>query len=489
MIKSIQYLQEIGIKKFQKTFEEFYSDPTRFAEFVLNLQVNLNEWGRMMIKEGLEEIDLQIKNSRKRHYDGWLVDNTNSKELITSLGALKFMKTSYYNKTTGEYKYLLDSAVGFEPGKKITEDAMANMYKEAAQTSYRRSGEMMSKDTVVSKATIKNKLHSLKFPPEVKPEKKKRVEYLYIDADEDHVSLQYRNKKGDLINNNGRKNNCLITKMIYVYEGITNKVDAADNRRHLINAHYFSGIYEGSDNKILWRNVKEYIESVYDVDNIKKIYINGDGGAWIKAGVSILENSTYVLDEFHLRKYVNKAIAHTLDCRDDAKKELYSAIKSGTKRQFVDVCDKLRSCADTEGSVKRVCEAEEYIINNWRAAKIRLRDRNNIKGCSAEGHVSHVLSSRMSSRPMGWSITGADKMAHLRAYYMNGGDMLVLVRMQAKERFVNNIDEIKEDVLSCAKTKMTSNNGLLGKYYDTFQCSVSREIRKYVSIRNHIYGI
>ncbi len=39
----------------------------------------------------------------------------------------------------------------------------------------------------------------------------------------------------------------------------------------------------------------------------------------------------------------------------------------------------------------------------------------------------------MSSRPMGWSRKGAGKMAQLRAYYLNGGDMLELVRYQKKE--------------------------------------------------------
>ena len=62
----------------------------------------------------------------------------------------------------------------------------------------------------------------LEFPRnEEKPEKKKEVEYLYIEADEDHVSLQFREKKGDLVENeNHQKNNCLITKLVYVHEGI-----------------------------------------------------------------------------------------------------------------------------------------------------------------------------------------------------------------------------------------------------------------------------
>ncbi|HZK43984.1 MAG TPA: UPF0236 family protein [Syntrophomonadaceae bacterium] len=41
--------------------------------------------------------------------------------------------------------------------------------------------------------------------------------------------------------------------------------------------------------------------------------------------------------------------------------------------------------------------------------------------CSAEGHVSHILSSRLSSRPLGWCKTGVDQMARLRTFEANGG--------------------------------------------------------------------
>ena len=51
-------------------------------------------------------------------------------------------------------------------------------------------------------------------------------------------------------------------------------------------------------------------------------------------------------------------------------------------------------------------------------------------GCSAEGHVSHVLSDRMSSRPLGWCRDGANQMAHLRAYSFNKGNMPELVKAQ-----------------------------------------------------------
>lgn len=70
------------------------------------------------------------------------------------------------------------------------------MLNEAVQTSYRRGGEETSLTTDVEKQTVKNKIHALEFPKNTeKPENKKEIEYLYIEADEDHVSLQFRDKK------------------------------------------------------------------------------------------------------------------------------------------------------------------------------------------------------------------------------------------------------------------------------------------------------
>ncbi len=141
--------------------------------------------------------------------------------------------------------------------------------------------------------------------------------------------------------------------------------------------------------------VYEYIESHYDLEKVKKIYVNSDGGGWIKAEIKRISGAVHVLDGYHLEKYMTKLTSHMKDSKEDA--------------------------------------AREYILSNWSAAVRRLKHKDGIVGSSTEGHVSHVLSSIMSSRPMGWSEQGARKMAQLRAYYFNGGDMLELVCYQKKE--------------------------------------------------------
>ncbi|MFR8845916.1 MAG: UPF0236 family transposase-like protein [Waltera sp.] len=70
-------------------------------------------------------------------------------------------------------------------------------------------------------------------------------------------------------------------------------------------------------------------------------------------------------------------------------------------------------------------DQEEYLLNNWDSAVRRMQDKN-VYGCSAEGHVSHMYSDRMSSRPMGWSEAGADAMCQLRCYVKDYGEEKIL---------------------------------------------------------------
>ena len=145
--------------------------------------------------------------------------------------------------------------------------------------------------------------------------------------------------------------------------------------------------------------------------------------------------------------------------------------------------------AESAKEKKRIQEGASYILENWSAAKIRLRYRR-IPGCSTEGHVSHVLSKRMSMTPMGWSRKGADRMAKLSAYAWNQKDMLELVRYQktalskaaGAEEVSTVVTEIRNTILK---------QPAWGKYYDSMQVELSAELKKWMSIgmRNYIWKL
>lgn len=232
------------------------------------------------------------------------------------------------------------------------------------------------------------------------------------------------------------------------------------------------------------------------MSKIKKIFLNADGGSWIKAGNSRIAGITYVLDEFHMSKYLVKMTSHLekLYSKDDVKgfrKILKAMIKENTREEFQNAIDYLQEFTDSENEKKKIADAGDYFLYNWAAAKRRYADREYVKGCSAEGHVSHVLSSRMSSRPMGWSKRGATQMAKLRAYYLNGGDMLELARYQEEELPMAAGAEV-EKIFSAAKFRERNSNkyGEIGKWYETIPyCELPVSVKKRFAIKNHIYNL
>ena len=491
MIKSIKHFEEISTEVFERIIGKFFRDPTNFASFTGGITEELHKLGRLIIQETLEEMDQMLRDSGRRKRN-WVVENRPSKQLVTALGTVNFRKTFFTNKRTGETECLLDRIVGFEKNERIAEDAHARILEEAVQTSYRRGGEESTlTENEISKQTVMDKIHALKFPQGWEaPKEKKVVDYLYIEADEDHISLQYRDKRGDQKKKRrGSKNNNAIIKLIYVHEGI--EPEAPKSARHcLINPHYFCRTAEGISNEDLWEEVYRYLDAQYDLSKVKRIFLGSDGGGWITSGMRKIRGVIHVLDRYHLEQHLTRLTRHMKDSEEDARSELYRVICAGTKAQFAQLLWRLKDHLPDGANQKRFDESGQYLLNNWTAAKIRLRETEGKVGSSTEGHVSHVLSSRMSTLALGWSLLGADKMAQLRAYYLNGGDMLSLVRYQKQELPKVAGDEARS-YLSTREILNSERNrhGEIGRYYDSIQHSICADwkVKKY--FQEHIWKL
>ena len=87
-----------------------------------------------------------------------------------------------------------------------------------------------------------------------------------------------------------------------------------------------------------------------------------------------------------------------------------------------------------------------YFLNQWDGVRNRSEEAGANWKCCAEGQVSHVLSARLSSRPMGWSEHGCDRMSGLRAYKKNGGKIIDLLTYQKEGRKAEVLSEKEEKV-------------------------------------------
>lgn len=393
--------------------------------------------GCSMIAEEWESYD-ELLRKRKDLRRGWYIVRRDETSLLTSLGEVVYHKTLFKNVITGKSCYLLDQLMGLEHHARVTEDAEARILQEASESSYRKGGANASiNGDCISKEAVMNKLHKLEFPA-LKAEEKKERKTIYIDADEDHVALQYLEQKGDI---RKPRINTVMPRIIYVYEGV--ETDEG-GRPRLINPRYFGGVYDGQEAvSRLWTEVLDYLNEAYDMEAVERVYINGDGAAWIRTGEKIIPRSKFALDKYHMHKYIIAATSHLEGSAEDARSEIYRAIHRKKKWMAEGVFDRIIEITDKEIKRKAVEQAKAYILGNWSGILLSMKSQDSNVRCSAEGHVSHVYADRMSSRPLGWCRTGADKMSRLRIYRQNQGNMLELVRLQKKElKQVSGAEEI-----------------------------------------------
>lgn len=464
MYYSIQDFIENGIANLEECEKSLMKNPLNWTDQILGIQQILRKFGAAVISELLEECNTILENSIKRRAF-WRIKDRTKKHLLTSVGMIGFTHTRFEHKETGKTAYLLDQILGIQPHARISRDLECRLLEEAAQSSYRKAGYTASEQDPVSGQTVMRHVHCLKCIRQTngQDQEKRRVKQLYVEADEDHIALQFHEKKGDIKRFKGHGDNGRIIKLVYVHEGI----ETEGKRRSLKHRKYFVGYYTGEENKRLWEEVKEYIEETYDTDSLETIYFQSDGGGWMKKGMELL-GADFVLDEFHLKKYVKRMVRSTGEQEREA--EVNEWIKEGKKKELEE-WEKEKAAVLEEKEGKKLENSYGYIKRNWKGVRNRVGKKAGVLGSSTESHVSHVISARMSSRPMGWSKEGAKKLSFLRIYWKNGGKMEQLLSEERKCEEKRG----EEKILSAAELihweKQTKKHN--GKYVDAVQARLN----------------
>lgn len=382
MYHSIQYFVENVIHQLEKNQKNFMENPSNPGEYIKKVEQVLLEFGCHVVSETFEECNRMLEESGKRRMN-WQIKDRGKKSLLTVLGPVVYTHTRFQHKTTKKTRYLLDQMMGITSHTRLSEEVCEQLILEAAQSSYQKAGEILKGKEVISRESVMRHVHSLNFGAETieKGKEKKQVKRLYIEADEDHIALQFKKKKG----------------------------------------------------------------------------------------VEML-GAEFVLDGFHIKKYVKK-LSRELG-KEESEKDIMNYLEKG-KRKKLEEWVKQNVQEMDERKRKQVEESLNYIQKNWKGIHKRIKKEEGILGSSTESHVSHVLSARMSLRPMGWSKKGADKVSQLRIYWKNGGEIRELLHSQRRE------EKKKEENRYFSASQMISwerqKQKSYGKYIDRLQTSVSQQ--------------
>jgi hypothetical protein len=393
--ETITTLITAAVKDVLLSAEEQTGGNGNFTSLVFSTQQTVANLGCRLIERICSEVDARYNKSRNSH-KVYKVHSSKKRTMVTEMGDLVLNRALYKEKESGRYFFAVDELLHIEPSARIEQGLKAKIIQRAALKSYAFAvSELKGR---VSRQTahklVKNMTtFDLKPPQTFSP-----VTELYIEADEDHIHLQ-----------NGKPAEA---RLVYVHEGVKH---LCTGRNKLKNVHYFSSVTSSKD--ALWEEVSSYVYDKYSPT--AKITLSGDGASWIKSGSEYFFKPTYNLDKFHVQK------ALTTLTQGDAKlrSDLNAYLKT-SPQEFETEFNRLRKeqnlklCQDAAGAYIYLKDNADFINPSGR--------------CSAEGHVSHILSDRMSSRPMGWSRAGADRIARLRAFSFNGGDFLELLKTQEK---------------------------------------------------------
>ena len=429
---------------------------------VSSLTSAIKDFTDILGKELFSEIVTQIENlvfddaKRKNQYKSVRFAE---KSLVTKNGKTKFERRYYKDNETGENVCLTDKILGLEKGERIDKKVKSEIIRKANDQSYSRSGKLVVPDMEVSATTVMRNVRKNDWKMNIeerKEEEKIKAKNIFIQVDEDHV--KQRNKKG-----------CTISKIVTIYtkKRILTKPERIPEvkqvRKELVNKFTFSGLYK--DTQEMWEDVAYYIDCTYKKEEIETVFIMGDGTSYIKAGTEWIAKSIFVLDTFHLEKYINHLnydeylktkLQEAIDQYDPISTEniMNEAIRK-IEQEIEEDKQLERNTKRLENRLKKIKETKTYLMNQWQGIEAHDTYKNKLTGCCQEGQVHHTLSERLSTDAKVWSENGIDEMSQLRAFTQNGGDIYQkIVDISTKEKREKKIQELEKRIRKKANKKL-----------------------------------
>ena len=376
-----------------------------YFNFINLIDSSFRNYILSIISSTFEEVDLQLRNSLKRK-DRYYINKTNVPRAITTIfGTVYFKRTLFKSKLSNKYVFLLDKYFNlpkYDHYDSIIKSIAINNTFNTSQAQAARDissitnglSFFIDKEKVfnIPRQSIYNWIKKWKVP-NIVPKSVSTPETLFVMADEKYIGSQNTDKD-------------IMIKCFVTFEDVHT---VSKNRNMLTNRFVFS-----TCSKNPWKVFMDTIALRYDFTKIKNIALIGDGGNWIKSGISELRLNScnlvkYYLCEFHFKQAIHNIIA------DEQKRNILIRIFNNySKKQFINATNIILKYHQERTST--IKQKLNYIITNYSYIKNML---NFNIGSSMESHISHLIASFFASRPKGFSTKNIDKYLLLNDYKNN----------------------------------------------------------------------
>lgn len=373
------------------------------------------ELARKLLIKVIEEMDTAYRESslRKRYY---YVKTTRERTLITMFGMITYKRTIYQDKTTGKTFTYVDRKLGLPRYDRYDPTVKAKVIELFADhNSMIRVGEILGeqifssfstkperKNFNLSRQTVHNIVKRSLIIKPTHTMTKHTPEVLYVMADEKYIPLQNEATKSAFVRHG------------VIFEGKT-KVGKCKDRYSLVKRYVHSDLHS-----TFWKSMDDLLHEIYDMEQVKQVYVLGDGANWIKEGAHKIPKAAFMLDKFHAFQAIQHISKHPL-----IRGSLKVSIVKNKKKDFQYLVDFCLSAHETQPSrIKTIQEKSNYIFNHWNALQRSLQIPN--PGCSMEAQISHNLAAIFTSRPKAYASKNLARYINLRDSFNNGIDLINL---------------------------------------------------------------
>lgn len=402
----------------------------------------------------LEHIDCSFAQSCERK-NSFIIKDYKFRTLTTVFGTITYRRRYYQNKSTKAYYFYIDDLLDLIPYKRCTACVDAQILSSIASNSsitYRQAASPFG----MSKGYVYNLLNDLDIYLDT-PDIKEPIicEQLYIQADEEHIHLQFKNQKRLKTDGKLRSTNYEL-KEVTIFTGR----EKCGKKRYQLKDRIIITQLHNEDNLDFYQRVNNYIQRNYITDKVAYCY--GDRALWIQSLAN--EIGAYsIMDKFHFSQALTRATGGA------RYRDVVELLRYYISKDDIDNFAYLINLhmGIEQRTKKYNFKARDYILSNWDSYQLNNK-LDNHTGCSAEGINSHYFASYFSSRPKGFTIKNIHTIGALRALYNSN--------IEIDEYYMKNKDLINERI----KTYKDSET-----YHSKIRVATSHEIQNNLPATNN----
>lgn len=422
------------------------------------------EMARKITLEFLKNQDEKLMNDRDKNR--YRFKDIKKSTIKTLYGDVVFGRRYYKDNTTGKMVFLLDEKLHMDVVGTFSVNVVKMVLEACRSMSFQAASDFITQHTGlnISKTggwnivqEIGNNIEEyekmLADGASQKQSEKKTAKVVFEEADGIWLHQQLPNKK---------KGKSMELKLCTIYDGWS-----SDNRQKLVGKKVLGGMCTAKKFKT---KINAVMDSIYDIDEIENIIINGDGADWIEQTLDY--NAIYQLDRFHVKKAIRTNIKNRT-----VRKDVNHAFEERNTERLLELiemyADSLEGIDDKE--VKKARALYRYLnrgdaIYSYSERGIKLPDPPEgivyKTGGVQENQNCTLATGRMKGHRRRWSKNGANNMIKILCSFENDDidDFIKLPEMEA----VGSIDP--DEIWSAGSIKKTMGSG--NRYLEIYSSAI-----------------